>query len=184
MVELSANSVVGMSSPRTLKLRGQIRDEEVVVLVDSGASHNFISEALMRKLKLEAKDTVRYGVLVAGGVRVKGRGVVEGVTLQNCAVETSYLPLELGIADVILGVQWLDTLGETRFNWKLQWMKFLLDEATVTLHGDPSLHTAEVSLKILWKTLDQEGEGMLVEYAGLTTEVMRGAESYPEACTE
>lgn len=121
VAELSANSVVGMSSPRTLKLRGRIGDETVVVLIDSGATHNFISLSLMKKMKLQSKDTGRYGVLVAGGVKVAGRGIVEGVTLQleGCTVEMSYLPLELGIADVILGVQWLNTLGETRFNWKL-----------------------------------------------------------------
>lgn len=59
-------------------------------------------------------------------------------------------------------------------------MKFYVDEVLVTLYGDPSLHSAEVSLKTIWKTLDQEGGGILVEYAGLSVEGETEVGSYPE----
>ena len=41
--ELSLNLMVGISTPKTMKLRGQIEGQEVVVLIDCGTSHNFIS---------------------------------------------------------------------------------------------------------------------------------------------
>lgn len=169
VAEVSISSVVGLSSSRTMKLKGRIGGEEAVVLIDSGASHNFLSEKMAAKLGLVPQHTDRYGVLVAGGVKVRGKGVIPDVelTLQACTIVTSFLPLELGIADVILGVQWLDTLGETRNNWKLQRMKFKIDGEWVMLQGDPSLHSEGVSLKSIWKTLEQEGEGIIVEYGGL-----------------
>lgn len=151
VVEVSIHSVVGLSSPKTMKVRGRIGTEEVVVLIDSGASHNFISEKLAQRLGLVAVTTSLDGVLVAGGVSVKGKEVIHDVELemQDCTVTTSFLPFDLGIADVILGVQWLDTLGEVRVDWKRQVMKIKLEKRELTLVGDKSLHTAGVSLKAL-----------------------------------
>lgn len=37
----------------------------------------------------------------------------------------------------------------------------------MTLQGDPSLCCSAVSLKLFWKTLEQQGEGLTVEYSGL-----------------
>ena len=39
VVELSINSVVGLTNPVTMKVRGNIFGEEVVVLIDCGVTH-------------------------------------------------------------------------------------------------------------------------------------------------
>lgn len=169
MAELSINTVVGISSPHTIKLRGSVNGEDVVVLIDSGATHNFISESLVQKLGLTVSTTQGFGVMAGAGVTVRGKGICEGVSikLSTCKVNSNFLPLELGIADIILGVQWLETLGETRNNWKLQWMKFQLRGETITIQGDPILFSAQVSLKALWKAMEETWEGLIVEYGGM-----------------
>ena len=43
MAEVSLNSVIGLSNPKTMKLKGGIRRQEVTVLIDSRATNNFIS---------------------------------------------------------------------------------------------------------------------------------------------
>ena len=56
----------------------------------------------------------------------KGMGVYKQVSLQldgkvvNCE---DFLPLELGSAEVILGIQWLETLGPSTANGKSQVMQ-------------------------------------------------------------
>ena len=50
VVELSVNSVIRLSSPKTMKLRGEIKGEGVIVMIDPGTTHNFISVELVRKL--------------------------------------------------------------------------------------------------------------------------------------
>lgn len=47
-VELSLNSVVGLIAPSTMKVRGAVGSKEVVILVDCGATHNFLSLDLIR----------------------------------------------------------------------------------------------------------------------------------------
>ncbi|CAA7053501.1 unnamed protein product [Microthlaspi erraticum] len=46
-------------------------------------------------------------------------------------------------------------------------MSFLVGDQRVTLQGDPSLCNSAVSLKALWKAVEDQGEGMIVEYYGL-----------------
>lgn len=81
LAELSLNSVVGLSSPRTMKLRGSIRNEDVVVMIDSGASHNFISNQMVGKLGLTPAGTKSYGVIMGTGVAVKRGGVCRDIEL-------------------------------------------------------------------------------------------------------
>lgn len=61
-MELSACSAEGLTSPKTLKLRGRIRERKVVVLIDSGTSNNYISRKITEELKLSTIDTLPYSV--------------------------------------------------------------------------------------------------------------------------
>lgn len=61
VVEVSLNSVVGLTSPKTLKLAGEINNQKVVVLIDNDASHNFISNELVSVLKLPITNMEPYG---------------------------------------------------------------------------------------------------------------------------
>ena len=42
IVDISLNSVARITNPKTMKLMGKIRNEELVVMIDSGATNNFI----------------------------------------------------------------------------------------------------------------------------------------------
>lgn len=41
--EVALNSVIGLSNPKTMKLPGKIVGKEVVVMINPGATHIFIS---------------------------------------------------------------------------------------------------------------------------------------------
>lgn len=60
LAELSLNSIAGISSPHTIKLMGKIEGEPVVVLIDSGASHNFLSDVMIKKLSSRSSDRNMY----------------------------------------------------------------------------------------------------------------------------
>lgn len=50
--ELSLNSVVGFTTPGTIKLKWKIDDQKVIMLVDCGATHNFLAQRLVDKLNI------------------------------------------------------------------------------------------------------------------------------------
>ena len=132
-VEMSLNSVVGLSEPRTMKLKAEIHGKEVVVLIDCGATHNFISKPMVESLQVPRQGTSQYGVVIGSGKQIRGMGVCKGVVLQlqGITIIEYFLPLPLGSTDVILGLKWLATLGEMRDDWRKLTMSFKMEEKTV-----------------------------------------------------
>jgi hypothetical protein len=41
---ISEAAILGTEAPRTLKIKGAIQNIEILVLIDSGSSHSFVSE--------------------------------------------------------------------------------------------------------------------------------------------
>lgn len=107
-IELSIKSVVGMSAPQTMKLQRSILGQSVVVIINYGATHNFISNELVRKLGLNILSTNSYGVLMGTWLAVNGRGGCKGVEASSLQIDVveDFLPLKLGCTNVILGMKW------------------------------------------------------------------------------
>lgn len=78
IVELSLNTVVGFSMLGTMKLKGEINQTEVVLLMDCGATHNLIAQKLVKTLNLLTADTLNYRVIMGTGVAVEGRVISQG----------------------------------------------------------------------------------------------------------
>ncbi|XP_062093432.1 uncharacterized protein LOC133799409 [Humulus lupulus] len=165
VVEVPLNSVVRLTSPKTMKLMGSIHGHEVVVLIDSGATHNFITSELASKLALPISTTESYGVQMGTGQAIRGEGICRGVPLilQELEILDDFLPLPLDSTYVILGIQWLETLDGTYHHWKDHVMKLNVNGKAITLHGDPSLHKTRVSLKTMMQLLQHERQGVWVE---------------------
>ncbi|GKD35000.1 putative mitochondrial protein, partial [Tanacetum coccineum] len=114
MVEVSLNFVLGFTLPRTMKLRGNIHGVDVVVLVDYGATHNFIAQRLLDQLGLEVTGSEIVGVILGNGKVEKSQGIYKGVlvTFPEMRIIEDFFPFELGSTDVILGIKWLETLED------------------------------------------------------------------------
>lgn len=164
--QISLNSVMGISNPKTIKMVGTVNGHEVVVMVDPGATHNFISLEAVKKLGVVMTASKSFGVSLGTGEAVRGEGECKGVRLVFPEVEIveDFLPLTLGNSDIILGIQWLKKLGTMTTNWKTQTLVFQNHGETVTLRGDPSLGRSLISLKAMIRTLRKEGGGFLLEF--------------------
>lgn len=154
-----------------MKLKGQIQGREVVILIDCGATHNFIAQSLLEELKLPYSETTHYGVIMGTGLTVKREGICKGVVLEllELTVKEDFLPLELGSLDVVLGMQWLKRMGTMKVDWPALLMTFKRDGRKIQLKGDPSLTQKEVTFKRLSRAWDPLDQGFLVELRAITT---------------
>lgn len=84
------------------------------MLVDSIASHSFVSNLVVQELGLTCDPSVRCRVQVGNGMCIKQQGVCQGMELviQGFKVVEDFFPFEFGSVDVVLGVTWLRRLGE------------------------------------------------------------------------
>ncbi|KAL5575703.1 hypothetical protein UlMin_017402 [Ulmus minor] len=149
--KISLNSLMGFTSAKTLKLQGWLGNRSFVVLIDCEASHSFISSHLVSEMQLQVVSTHGVGV----------QGLCKGVELriQVHWVVKDFLPFDLGCIDVVLGVSWLQKLGNVQANWKLFMMKFQVGDYWMNWQGHPSLSCYPISLKAMHRTIEGEGQG-------------------------
>nr|POF01502.1 hypothetical protein CFP56_45303 [Quercus suber] len=67
---ISLHAISGDHAPETMKVSGKIGSVPAMVLLDSGSSHNFISESLAQKLVLQPAQEKKIRVMVASGERL------------------------------------------------------------------------------------------------------------------
>ena len=66
-LQISLHSLNGLTSNKSFKMWGRIGGKEVVMLVDTEATNNFISKILAQELKLPITSTPSYTVEVGTG---------------------------------------------------------------------------------------------------------------------
>ena len=85
-----------------MRVKGRINNHEVVSLLDSASTYNFIDATILPILKLPLDGNV-----------IKTLGVYHAVILlmqgHRCTIDFNIL--HLGGCEVVLGTQWLCTLG-------------------------------------------------------------------------
>ena len=138
-VELSYSSYMGFSSPCTTKLKGIINHGEVTILIDSGATHNFITPTMVKRLQLQDQANANLTIVLGTGVTAQGSGVCKKLnfTVQGWSFVSDFIILELGQVDVILGIYWLRTLGDCKVNWDRRELSFQYQNQQVSLLGEP-----------------------------------------------
>ncbi|CAA0811873.1 Unknown protein, partial [Striga hermonthica] len=146
--EISVHAMAGTKRPRTMKLPAWLRDRRVTVLVDNGSSHNFINATPSHKLKLPTTTIEPFEVRVANGERLRCSEMYWGVPtkFQGVTVKADLFALPLVGPDVLLGVQWLEGLGDVTTNYRKGVMKFEAGDQLVTLKASEGA-TKEVDLK-------------------------------------
>ena len=100
-------ALTGWAAPQTIRVRARISLHKIVVLIDSGSTHNFINARLASVLQLPIQPTPAFSVRVANGEKVICQGKHEKVyvLIQDVPFElTLYSLLIIGL-DMVLDIQ-------------------------------------------------------------------------------
>lgn len=114
-------SLHGVKKYLTLKVIGQARGQDVMVLIDTVASHNFIDARFTESKNLKTKGFEGFQVSNTNGKLTLVNHIVErfGVCLESYTTrEDFYLYPLKGHPHIILGVKWLFDLGYIHTNYQ------------------------------------------------------------------
>jgi hypothetical protein len=122
----------------TLHIRGIIQGQWAITLIDGGATHNFIEASLVSRRALHTKDFEGFDVAVADGHTVECLDRIPNLEMKlgNYTVRDKFYVVDLSDTDVVLGVQWMITLGKITTNYQTLEMGFRdQDGKKVVLRG-------------------------------------------------
>ena len=135
------------------------------ILIDSGSTHNFLDTKMAKKLGCKVEEIGPMKVDVANGNSLACVAICRGLTwtLQGSKFTTDVLLLPLGNCDMVLGVQWLQTLGEIQWDFKHLIMEFgVKGKRHVIKGGTAQVELKTVTVKQLYKILPYSAECSLI----------------------
>jgi hypothetical protein len=84
------------------------------MLIDSGASHNFIDETLVERRGILTKEFEGFTVIIPGGHQMECIRWIPKlkITMGNYTLTDDFFVVDVLDTNVVLGVQWLYSLGK------------------------------------------------------------------------
>jgi hypothetical protein len=122
---IALNALTGFSAPQTLKLIGYIKNQKVIILVDSGGTHNFIHLCITQEINCYIHTINNFKIMFANGGSMKCEGC-ENVRLQigQYHLKSHMFSIDMRGCDIVLHAEWLRTLGPILMDFKELTMQF------------------------------------------------------------
>eukprot|EP00253_Pinus_taeda_P003142 PITA_03142 len=163
---ISLHALAGISSPQTLKIRRFIKHRPVVVLIDSGSTHNFIHQKVAETVHCFVRAVSNFQVQITDGGTMKCEGRCENFKLQmgDYQLKTHMFAINMGGCDIVLGADWLCTLGPITMDFQELYMSFKQNDHTHTLRGLQSGAPSIISSHRMEKLLKKSNHGVAAQF--------------------
>lgn len=140
-VGVSLHALQGTQGLHTLKLDGGIKNKAITMLVDTGSTHNFLSQALVKSQRIATIPSPEVKITLADGSTTSCTR--KAVNLQWSAGSTMFVSdfyvLPLGGYDSILGIQWLQQVSPVCFDFAANEISLKWQGKRVTLKQSKQL---------------------------------------------
>jgi hypothetical protein len=102
---ISLNSLIDFFAPQTLKIIGYIKHRKVIILVDSGSTHNFIHFHIAQETNFYIHAVNNFEIMIANGGSMKCGGHCENVHLQigDYHMKSHMFSIDMGSCEIVLG---------------------------------------------------------------------------------
>ncbi|XP_024043371.1 uncharacterized protein LOC112100028 [Citrus clementina] len=157
-------ALTGWAAPRIMRVTAKVGPYEIMVLIDSGSTPNFISSRMANMSRLPIIPTAGFSVRVANGETLSCKGKFEQVQvlLQEVPFTLTLYSLPITGLDMVLGVQWLEMLDSVVCNWKQLTMDFTWENKSCWLQGIGPQSIQTASLTKITKELRQGQSGFAI----------------------
>lgn len=111
--------MAGTHGLHTLKLQGKVKNKQISMLLDSGSTHNFISQSLVKACGLKTEPCKPMVVTIANGEKIKCDKQIMNFTwnMSNENFNSRMYVIPLGGYDAVLGVQWMKEVSPMLFDF-------------------------------------------------------------------
>ncbi|XP_058725716.1 uncharacterized protein LOC131597011 [Vicia villosa] len=164
-LQLSMQSRDGFTSNKYFKVWVEVKGKKLLTLIDSGATSNFIDPKVVAELAVKIVETPTYVIEVGNGEKVKNQEVCEGLEFNMQGVKFSqiFFMMELGGTELVLGMDWLASLGKIEDNFGELSLKWEKEGLAYEIEGDPALCVRQSNWKAMLRNLRDEGVGFYVD---------------------
>ncbi|GJR97539.1 putative mitochondrial protein [Tanacetum coccineum] len=139
--QISLNAISGVCTYNTIRGKAMVTKHLLHLLMDTGSTHNFLDVFTAKKLRCKLTKTYPLQVIVARGNKM-----------------TDVMLLPLGGCEMVLGIQWLSTLGNIQWNFHDLVMRFMHEGQTVCLIGTKHSELQWINRKQLQKYVREKND--------------------------
>nr|MDZ8005329.1 RNase H-like domain-containing protein [Nostoc sp. DedSLP05] len=160
---VSLSAMVGMDRLDTFKFFGFVKKAQALVLIDPGSTLNIIDKKYAKRLRLSVDPTEKFPIQIPGHHQIPCEGVVHNLELQtpSCTLKEDFFVVDIGGVDIVLGVQWLYSLGTYCTNHQERTLTFLKDGEELTIKALPAKDIKVVDSKHMSKLLKKGHFGFM-----------------------
>jgi hypothetical protein len=172
---ISCNALAGINTPQTIKIKAYIKKKKVIVLIDSSSAHNFIHYKLPKALNFFVYPAPEFQVMIADGgtINCSGKFNKINLTMGEYVVNIPMITIPMGGVDVVLGIQWLQSLGTISFNFQELFIKFSLEGKEIELRGIIGKPNNVISSNGITKLLKKGHQGVIAQLFSLDVQTSK-----------
>ncbi|XP_074327634.1 uncharacterized protein LOC141665550 [Apium graveolens] len=126
---VSIHALSGTHGLHTMKFQGFMKGKSVKILLDTGSTHNFVSQSFAKQMTLNTESCRKMKVTLADGTTLNFAQKIVGMSwkMGEIGFSSNFHAIPLGGYDLVLGVPWLQQViliwfdfnkGEVQFRWK------------------------------------------------------------------
>jgi len=137
-LHLSLDAFKGVRRAQTIRFATDLHGMTIHVMIDGGSNDNFLQPRLAKFLKLEVEQSPKLRVMVGNGNKLETEGYIRNiyVNMQGAQIDLPVFLLPVSGADLIIGTNWLSTVGPHIHDYRDLNIKFHYKGQQVTLQGD------------------------------------------------
>lgn len=70
-LNIALHAIPGSSTSRTMRIKARLNNQELVILIESGSTHNFVDPAVVRRAQIPIDPRHKLTVTIANGEKIR-----------------------------------------------------------------------------------------------------------------